>query len=646
MDVFLQIAALCSLSLFMAWRQVPALAAPFVAISCTALAHLLFALTHMYLQGKVLTLVLSLLLGGYSLIRLARTDRDRLARAAEPILVLALLLTFFVWHYANARIVYWEEFYWAAYVKHLVLENGFWNWDSALPRKDSVLLYPPATTILQALFQPLGHFSEARIAVAESAVLLSACGIVLHVGLPRIEGRLGKCCLILGSFVILRSLGTLVKYSSYLFAYSEAIQLSLYASLVLMAVFEFGETRRRLALWGGSLLLLVLCKPTGLVLAGFATGTIALVQLVRSGHDSRNASLWGMCKKGFLPALKTGLVLFIPCILVWFGWQIYVQHCILGNMQPLLAGMDNSGSLAAGLPIVVKSYVQSFFVKTLFSVPYIWHGKYISTNLAFFAGMGAMLWYARKHTRRPHPEGPFLLGYFLLTWLVWLLLHGYILLHYMTPDEQSYAASYERYMAVVMGPALLTCCILFLQAAARHGKRILKKFLQICLAVMIFHILVFACMRPHGLPKHIADMYKAATFLRNSVPSGSTYLLVTGKPRYELNNACQFYVMPDLHEACVETSSSFSPHTTRMIQMSQGNLPDNFREVAQIQGIDYLLLWHFDKAFTTRFGQLLGLSPASKTPILLDLKTWRSGRTSLPETVEKAHKGPEAQNRK
>ena len=196
MDVFLQIAGLCALSIFLAWRLVPTLAAPFLAISCTALFQLIFAFAHLYAQGKVIWLALSLLLGSYTLIRLLRTERARLAGIAKPILIFGLLLGFFVWHYASARVVYWDEFYWAGLVKHLGLENGLWDWNSVLPRKDSVLMYPPGITILQAMFQPLGHFSESRIAVAEAAVVLSACGVVLHVGLPRIRGRLEQCCLV------------------------------------------------------------------------------------------------------------------------------------------------------------------------------------------------------------------------------------------------------------------------------------------------------------------------------------------------------------------------------------------------------------------------------------------------------------------
>ena len=625
MDVLLQIAGLCALSLFGAWRLVPPLTAPFLAITCTALFQLVFAFAHLYAQGKVIWLALSLLLGSYTLISLLRTERAKLAGIAKPILIFGLLLGFFVWHYANARVVYWDEFYWAGLVKHLVLENGLWDWNSVLPRKDSVLMYPPGITILQAMFQPLGHFSESRIAVAEAAVVLSVCGVVLHAGLPRIRGRLEQCCLVLGSFVILRSLGARVWQDSYLFAYGEALQLAFYVSPVLMAVFYFTDMKKRLWLWGGSLLLLTLCKPTGFVLAGFAIGAVALVQLIKTGsiktgNNDRDTDFWGIIKRGFVPALKMGLLLFLPCVLVWLGWQMYVKCVVLGDMQAHFAGIV-SHSLA-GLPVVAKSYLSAFFVKSLFSIPCIWYGKYVSTNFAFFLGMGAMLWYAGRYIR-PRPGYLLFPAYFLLTWVVWLLLHGYVLLFYMTAEEQAYAASFERYMAVVLGPALLVSCILFLQAASLHGKRLLKRFLQVCLALMVVHALIFAFMRPHGLPEPIADMREAATFLQKHVPSGASYLIVTGNPNYELNNACQLYVMPDLREAYVESSASFSPHTTRMVRLSLGDFPDNFRELVHTYDVDYLLLWHFDEAFKERFGTILGLVPMGKAPVLFDLKAWR-----------------------
>ena len=64
------------------------------------------------------------------------------------------------------------------FVKHLVQENSLWDWSSVLPRRDSVLLYPPMVTLLQSLLQPAGTYSESAIALGEAAVLLSCAGVL------------------------------------------------------------------------------------------------------------------------------------------------------------------------------------------------------------------------------------------------------------------------------------------------------------------------------------------------------------------------------------------------------------------------------------------------------------------------------------
>ena len=184
MDIFLLMTGICLLSVFIAWRYDAPLVAPFVSICCTSLIHCAGAMAHIYVQSKMAMLGLSVLLGGYAACKLFCSDRERLIRICKPILLFALLLAFFAWHYAQARISYWDEFFWAGFVKHLVLENGLWNWDSILPRKDSVLLYPPGITIIQSLFQPFWHFEESSIALGESALIIAACGYPLRGWLP------------------------------------------------------------------------------------------------------------------------------------------------------------------------------------------------------------------------------------------------------------------------------------------------------------------------------------------------------------------------------------------------------------------------------------------------------------------------------
>ena len=630
MDIFLLMTGICLLSVFIAWRYDAPLVAPFVSICCTSLIHCAGAMAHIYVQSKMAMLGLSVLLGGYTACKLFCSDRERLIRICKPILLFALLLAFFAWHYAQARISYWDEFFWAGFVKHLVLENGLWNWDSILPRKDSVLLYPPGITIIQSLFQPFWHFEESSIALGESALIIAACGVVLHVAMPLIKGILAKSCLVLSSFVILRALGTLVKNNSYLFAYGEAIQLAIYSSLILMSVFRFKEIKDRLLICSCCLIFLVLCKATGLVLACFVIGLICINQIIQYSENEKINKI--LLKNNLFPAIKTFFILFVPCIIVWISWEIYVRYIVLGDMYAYFLNIGNTLQ-ASGIYTVLKSYINAFFTKTLFSVPYIWYGKYISTNFFFFLAIGIMFCYARKYNNLNIIKY-IQLAYLSLTWFVWLVLHAYVSLRYLTPAEQARAASYERYIAVVIGPALLMALILFLQVVSRQSAPWMKKFFQLCLVFLAVPIVILACMRPNGLPDSIEEMRAAATCLQENVPSGSTYLIVTGRKEYALNNACQFYVMSDLREAYVEQGISFHPHTARMNNISFGKFPENFRIFVKKYNVDYLLLWNFDNNFIARFGRELGLLFGCNAPILIVLQDWEDYKVDYPQQID------------
>ena len=630
MDIFLLMTGICLLSVFIAWRYDAPLVAPFVSICCTSLIHCAGAMAHIYVQSKMAMLGISVLLGGYTACKLFCSDRERLIRICKPILLFALLLAFFAWHYAQARISYWDEFFWAGFVKHLVLENGLWNWDSILPRKDSVLLYPPGITIIQSLFQPFWHFEESSIALGESALIIAACGVVLHVAMPLIKGTLAKSCLVLSSFVILRALGTLVKNKSYRFAYGDAIQLAVYSSLILMSVFRFMEIKDRLLIWSCCLIFLVLCKATGVVLACFVIGLICINQLIQ--HDKNEKINKIILKNNFLSTIKTFFILFISCIIVWISWEIYVRYIVFGDMYACFSNIGNYLQIS-GIYTILKSYINAFFVKTLFSVPYIWYGKYISTTFFFFLAIGAMFYYVHQYNNLNIIKY-IQLAYLSLTWFVWLVLHAYVSLRYFTPAEQARAASYERYIAVVIGPALLMALILFLQAVSLQSSLRIKKFFQLCLVFLAVPVVILACMRPNSLPDSIEEMRAAAMCLQESVPSGSTYLIVTGRKEYALNNACQFYVMPDLREAYVEQGISFHPHTDRMINVSLGEFPENFKVFVKKYNVDYLLLWNFDNNFVTRFGRELGLPIDCQAPVLLALQDWQECKTEYPQQIE------------
>lgn len=123
------IGSLTCLSIFLAWRLAAPWCAPFLAVCVTALLQVLAAMGGVYHEVRLAVAVLSLL----SLLPVclslfaAGAPWRRYARTAAPSLLFAGLLLLFAWHYAGARLVYWDEFFWGGFVKHLVLEDGLWT---------------------------------------------------------------------------------------------------------------------------------------------------------------------------------------------------------------------------------------------------------------------------------------------------------------------------------------------------------------------------------------------------------------------------------------------------------------------------------------------------------------------------------------
>lgn len=260
------IGSLTCLSIFLAWRLAAPWCAPFLAVCVTALLQVLAAMGGVYHEVRLAVAVLSFL----SLLPVclslftAGAPRRRYMWTAAPSLLFAGLLLLFAWHYAGARLVYWDEYFWGGFVKHLVQENSLWAWGSVLPRHDSVLLYPPMVTILQALLQPMGTFSEPAIALGEGAVLLSATGVVIHLARERGLSFWPVCFCALLTFGLLRSLGAHVDYGSYIFGYGESLQTAFYTALALLVIFSSCRDRLLRLLLQGGCAVLILCKPTGI----------------------------------------------------------------------------------------------------------------------------------------------------------------------------------------------------------------------------------------------------------------------------------------------------------------------------------------------------------------------------------------------
>ena len=621
-EILFFVGSLTCLSIFLAWRLAAPWCAPFLAVCVTALLQVLAAMGGVYHEVRLAVAVLSFLslLPVCASLFAAGAPRRHYLRTAAPSLLFAGLLFLFAWHYAEARLVYWDEFFWGGFVKHLVGENGLWAWGSVLPRHDSVLLYPPMVTILQALLQPMGTFSEPAIAVGEAAVLLSATGVVIH--LARERGLLfwPVCFCALLTFGLLRSLGAHVDYGSYIFGYGESLQTALYTALALLVVFSCRERLLRLLLQGGCAVL-ILCKPTGILLVLCVLGAFALRQF------------WGVARQRFRHVVWSIVGVVWLAVLCWGLWKIYRAICITGAAGADFSAMANSWGLETILD-AIPVYAWAFLMRPLVSIPAI-------GLLTFATGTAVLLllscggsWYLLRKDPRLLPQGRGFAALLLVAgFLAWVAAHAYATMAYMDARELASAASYERYAAVAMGPLLVGTIFLFLLRAAKQGHlwqvRLVRFFSVVLMAVAV----CFSLQRPADIPGHLAEMEQAARILQQSTPEGSSWWLVAGKASYEYGMICRYLVMPERSADCVSEVLEFNPVDSPEERLLGGTLPADLRATARRQKVDYLLLWRVPADFVARYGKELGLYEGEGFPLLLRLDAWREGARELPEKI-------------
>lgn len=620
-DLFF-VGSLTCLSIFLAWRLAAPWCAPFLAVCVTALLQVLAAMGDVYHEVRLAVAVLSFLslLPVCASLFAAGAPRRHYLRTAAPSLLFAGLLFLFAWHYAEARLVYWDEFFWGGFVKHLVGENGLWAWGSVLPRHDSVLLYPPMVTILQALLQPMGTFSEPAIALGEAAVLLSATGVVIHLARERGLSFWPVCFCALLTFGLLRSLGAHVDYGSYIFGYGESLQTALYTALALLVVFSCRERLLRLLLQGGCAVL-ILCKPTGILLVLCVLGAFALRQF------------WGVARQRFRHVVWSIVGVVWPAVLCWGLWKIYRAICITGAAGADFSAMANSWGLATILD-AIPVYVWAFLMRPLVSIPAI-------GLLTFATGTAVLLllscggsWYLLRKDPRLLPQGRGFAALLLVAgFLAWVAAHAYATMAYMDVRELASAASYERYAAVAMGPLLVGTIFLFLLRAAKQGHlwqvRLVRFFSVVLMAVAV----CFSLQRPADIPGHLAEMEQAARILQQATPEGGVWWLVVGKASYEYGMICRYLVMPKRSAGCVSETLEFNPVDSLEERLLGGKLPADLRATARRQKVDYLLLWRVPADFVARYGKELGLYEGEGFPLLLRLDAWREGERELPEKI-------------
>lgn len=551
----------------------------------------------------------------------AGAPRRHYVRMAAPSLLFAGLLLLFAWHYAGARLVYWDEFFWGGFVKHLVLENSLWAWGSVLPRNDSVLLYPPMVTILQALLQPMGTFSEPAIALGEAAVLLSATGVVIHLARERGLAFWPVCFCALLTFGLLRSLGAHVDYGSYVFGYGESLQTALYTALALLVIFSSCRERLLRLLLQGGCAVLILCKPTGILLVLCVLGAFALRQWFDVAGQRFRRVIWSLVSVVW------------PAVLCWGLWKVYRAICITGAAGADFSAMANAWGLETVLD-AIPVYAWAFLMRPLVSIPAIGLLTFVTGSAVLLLLACGGSWYLLRKNPRLLPKGRCLAALLLVAgFLAWVAAHAYATMAYMDARELASAASYERYAAVAMGPLLVGTALLFLLRAEKQGRLWQARFVRFFSVVLMVVVACFSLQRPADVPGHLAEMEQAARILQQSTPEGSSWWLVAGKASYEYGMICRYLVMPERSADRVGDRLEFNPVDSLEEQLLGGRLPADLRATARRQEVDYLLLWHVPADFVARYGKELGLCEGEEFPLLLRLDAWREGERELPEKI-------------
>ena len=229
---------------------------------------------------------------------------------------------------------------------------------AVLPRHDSVLLYPPMVTILQALLQPMGSFSEPAVALGEAAVLLSATGVVIHLARERGLSFWPVCFCALVTFGLLRSLGAHVDYGSYVFGYAESLQVALYTALAMLVVFSCQERLPYLRSLQAGCAVLILCKPTGILLVLCVLGAFALRQWHGAAKQRCRHVAWSIARVVW------------PAVLCWGLWKIYRAICITGAAGADFSAITNAWGLETIVDAVLV-YARAFLMRPLVSIPAI-----------------------------------------------------------------------------------------------------------------------------------------------------------------------------------------------------------------------------------------------------------------------------------
>lgn len=592
---------------------------PFLAVCLTACVELPAAMGGVYHEVRLGLACLSL--AGTAVVlwrQLADWERGKsCAEEVLPSLLFLWLLCFFAWHYAGARLTSHDEFFWGGFVKHLMQQNSLWDWSSVLPRRDSVLLYPPMVTLLQSLLQPVGTYSESAIALGEAAALLSCTGVVMHVARQRLS-LTASCLLGIIAFCLFRTLGAAGReVNSYLFALGDSLQLALYSALGL--TLACGRDRRhQVLLLVAGLPVLVLCKASGALLALCLWGAWALQRLLVA---ERGKSRWARL------AGAAGIAL--PPLAFWLLWRFYLATAIVPGLPP---AADSFPVDWQSVRHVFETCMQAFWSRRTIVLPYGERLLFLSYTSVMLAGILCTLGIIFYRKKKTFDTGSWIAVLILLAGFVgWFGVHVYVSIVYLHPIEYKWFFCFERYIPVALGPLLLITFSSLLEQGEIWGRRGFRCGLNAMLIILCIPLTIWGLIPATDFPRSVAAMEQAASILGKNTPVGATYWLVTGRQEYVDANACQYFLMPERREVPVENRFRFNPNGSPEVNLLSGRLPMPLKERMQEQKVDYLLLWNWPDDFLERYGVLLGLGKDVRPPVLLRLDAWRQGKVPFPE---------------
>lgn len=478
-DLFAALAGLAALAFFCSYRLKLGAASFFAAVVATSLFPLPFAMAGHYALGRTVAACLSAVLCAAGLVG-HKPRKEALRESLLNALVPCLLLLYALWHYAGGRIFYWDEFYWAAFVKELCLTDGFWTAHSPLPRLDSVLLYPPGVTLVHGLFQPRGGFSEPAMALGQTTLLIGATGVCLS--LVRVRRTSVQALLyVLLCFCVLRAFGTQLVSDVLLFGYGEAMQTGLFVPLCLLCL--VGKTDgRTFGLFTLSLALLVLTKPTGFVLAAFACGLFGLRLWLCSG----DATEWAPFRRLRDPRAFVGAALrvaacAVPAAVLYVVWLVFRDAHVFGGHPGIFQSAIARPWTLDSFLVALRGYAWAFVFKPIFSIPRVLEGFYVTTQVPVFILCALGLWWlARKAkgghvvaaSESAHGSAPCSVpapavretaggllengfarcvtpAWIVFCWFVWVFAHACVSVTVFTPAELVRGAAFERYTPVV-----------------------------------------------------------------------------------------------------------------------------------------------------------------------------------------------------